>query len=768
MSQHNKIANIYNPQNQSYEELLTSFVLRKKEFMKIKKELKVSNLDSSIQHFLIEGQRGTGKTTLLLRLRYEIENDKELSHLVAVQFGEEQYGIYDLCRVWENAAEILEDIEGFENLSNELDEESENKNYTTDCFSKVEKYLKKNNKRLVLLLDNFGDILDKLSEIEQKRLRDILHESKYIQLITATSRSLEYTYKHDQPFFEFFKKIKLEGLDKEHTQILLEQLSTTIDNDIQDIIENQPNRIEIIRRLTGGIPRTIVLLFEIFLDDSANVFEDLEAILDRVTPLYKHRMDDLPTQQQAIMDTIALNWDGITTKEITEGLKKRGFNTKQVSSQLKVLERHGLVEARFIDKKNKVYLIKERFFNIWYLMRYGRRKSKQQVLWLVRFLEEWCDDTELEKKAKKHIQCAKDGKLNPKGHYMANAIAALIKDRNLQHEVLETTKESLKKFDLDIDKKITQSDKDLDTRATKAYYDDKYNDTLKYLSQIQTKNHITYSNMAVVYKKLEDFENSIKYYEMAIENGSVSALDNLAYLYESEYENYDMAIKYYKKAVEQDNISAMKGLGYLYKRINKNNVETIKYYKMAANKGDLDAIKELAGLYAEDNNTVSLAIKYYKIAIKQNDVGSMNNLAYLYYDQNTNKIESLDLSTKSITIEKDYYNTLTHAKTLLWNDHYSESMEYFREFITTYPYDEFLDFITDYFLLLMAKKQYNLAYKIFENLNHLKNQFKPIYYALMKLLKDKYPKEYLKMGSELEETVEEVLMKVEKMRKVYC
>jgi hypothetical protein len=155
------------------------------------------------------------------------------------------------------------------------------------------------------------------------------------------------------------------------------------------------------------------------------------------------------------------------------------------------------------------------------------------------------------------------------------------------------------------------------------------------------------------------------------------------------------------------------------------------------------------------------------MAIEQDDAGAMNNLAYLYYDRNRNKVESLELSTKSITMEKDYYNTLTHAKILLWNDKYSESMEYFRDFIITYPYDEFLDFITDYFLLLMAKKQYNLAYKVFVDINQLKNQFKPIYYALMKILKDKYPKEYLKMGSELEETVEEILVKVEKKRKVY-
>ena len=804
MSQHNKIANIYNPQNQNYEELLTSFVIRKKEFMKIKKELKVSNKASSIQHFLIEGQRGTGKTTLLLRLRYEIENDEELSHLIAVQFGEEQYGIYDLCRIWENAAEILEDIDGFENLSNDLDEVNEDKNYSTDCFGIVEKYLKKNNKRLVLLLDNFGDILDKLSEIEQKRLRDILHESKYIQLITTTSRSLEYTYKYDQPFFEFFKKIKLEGLDKEHTQILLEQLSTNMDNDIEDIIENQPNRIEIIRRLTGGIPRTIVLLFEIFLDESANVFEDLEAILDRVTPLYKHRMDDLPTQQQAIMDTIALNWDGITTREITDGLKKRGFNTKQVSSQLKVLERHDLIEARFIDKKNKVYLIKERFFNIWYLMRYGRKKNKQQVIWLIKFLEEWCSDDELVTRVKNHIKCAKEGNLHPKGGlYIAHALSSIIEDKKLQHELLDETKKALRKFDSNIDKKIYTSDIELFEKANTQYEKKEYQQSIMYLEKIQNKDNETYHNIGFIYDYyLKNYTLAIKYYKLAIDKNNIDSMNNLGVIYQEEIVNLDLAIKYYKMAIKNGQIDAMNNLAGLYHKEIKNDTLAIQHYEMAIEHNNIESMKNLALLYSSQEK-YELSIKYYKMAIKHNDIEAMNNigllyiqfmdnvklavkylkmasnknhkdamfnLAWLYYTENINKEDSLDLCINSqIYNDAQAYN-FPYAIILLWNNKYKESIEKIKfllnnpEALTKFSFAETL---TNYFIFLLAKKQYHLAYNLFEEFKDLKNKLKPIYYALMKILKDKYPKEYLKMGSELEETVEEILIEVEEKREVY-
>ncbi len=156
MSLSNQISHIYNPANQNYEELIEGFVIRKKEFKKISNELKCDDLKNSPQHFLIEGQRGTGKTSLLLRIRYEIENNNNLDNLIAVQFSEEQYNIFDLCRIWESSAEALEEVDGFESLSDELDKMSEDDDYIKECFYIFEKYLIKNKKRLVLLLDK-GD-----------------------------------------------------------------------------------------------------------------------------------------------------------------------------------------------------------------------------------------------------------------------------------------------------------------------------------------------------------------------------------------------------------------------------------------------------------------------------------------------------------------------------------------------------------------------------------------------------------------------------------
>ncbi len=665
MSRANKtIANIYNPLNQDKKSLLDNFVVRQKEFNTVFRDLKTSKLNQTSQNFLIQGQRGSGKTTLLAKLRYEIEDSKKLSHLLVIQFTEEQYNIFSLNRLWETVADSLEEIKGFEKITEEMDEYKDD----DDFYFLLTKYLKKNKKKLVLLIDNFGHILDKLKEIEHKKLRDILHESD-LQIIAASTKTLETAYKHDKPFFESFKTVYLDALTKTDVQILLENLSDQYDDHKAiEIIKNQKGRIETIRRLTGGIPRTIILLYEIILDDSANVFEDLEGILDKITPLYRHKMDNLATQQQVIVDAIALNWDGMLTSEIS---KKTNLETKTIAAQLKILEKSGFITSKLINKKNKLYMIDERFFNIWYLMRYGRKKKKQQVLWLVSFLNEWCTEDELVQKAKNHITCAKADTLNQGGgYYMAEALSQSVQDTELQYEVLTSTKKHIFQTNPELAESLSDTTDEMILEvANKAY-------------------------------RVEDFKKAEKYYLMAVENKDAGAMFNLALLYESEFKDFKKAEKYYLMAIENDF---------------KNNMEFLLQTTLVS-----DGIR---------NDLLSIFGKYHT---------------------KTNYISVFALSIILLNAEK-----------------YKESTEYFNLFLDlTEKTDNLQKHITNFFILLISRKQYHLALKLFqENEFHLKDKIKPVYYALMNLMQEEYPKEYKRMGAEVSDTVYEVLEKIKALEK---
>ena len=76
----------------------------------------------------------------------------------------------------------------------------------------------------------------------------------------------------------------------------------------------------------------------------------------------------------------------------------------------------------------------------------------------------------------------------------------------------------------------------------------------------------------------------------------------------------------------------------------------------------------------------------------------------------------------------------------------------------------FIDLSQIYLKLLLAKKQYHTAYNYFQNEEwQLNVRFKPLYYATVFFLRDEYPTEYLRMGPELEETVDDILAEVAQM-----
>lgn len=386
---------LYNPNNLTEEELVDRFVVRVKEFQKIYKDIKISDMKYPEQHYIIEAKRGYGKTTLLKRLYFEIKRDSELNgRLIPVILPEEQYNIRKLFKLWEVTAQQLEiESDEFIGLYNEMLKYSKEEDYEDICFKILEIKLKDKNIKLILLIDNTFDILMKFKIYEQQKLREILLTSAEIRIIGATSEVLEFTFDYNKPFYDFFKHIKLKGLNAEETVEFFEKLGKIYNKkNINEILKSNSGKIEALRRLSGGAPRMMLLLFNTFIRNSRSAFKELEILIDRVTPLYKNTMDRLSPVQQEIVDVIALSWDAINTKEIADKIR---MQSKEVSAQLNQLEKNGVINKIPVNKKNYMYQIKDRFFNIWYLMRFGGEKQNHKVQWLVAFVENWCSRNEL-------------------------------------------------------------------------------------------------------------------------------------------------------------------------------------------------------------------------------------------------------------------------------------------------------------------------------------------------------------------------------------
>ena len=276
---------LYNPDRKSKEQLINEFVVRNDILKDILTDIESSDMDIPEQHYLLVGQRGTGKTTLLHRIKYEIEDSKKLKNwLIPIVFNEEQYNVSELANLWENIGHILEDYYGFSGIYHEMEIQALHENFEEKCYEILERFLEKYKKKLVLLIDNIGDLLKKMEDKEIRRLREILQTKSNFRLIAASSFYLDSILDYQQPFFEFFKVIRLDGLSKSETEKLLLKLGEVYNEKqtITKIIKQTPERIETLRVLTGGVPRTIALMFRIFTDyEHENSLKDLRKDIRR-------------------------------------------------------------------------------------------------------------------------------------------------------------------------------------------------------------------------------------------------------------------------------------------------------------------------------------------------------------------------------------------------------------------------------------------------------------------------------------------------------
>lgn len=95
----------------------------------------------------------------------------------------------------------------------------------------------------------------------------------------------------------------------------------------------------------------------------------------------------------------------------------------------------------------------------------------------------------------------------------------------------------------------------------------------------------------VYFETKNDHDNILKYYSLAIQKGSIDAMDNLASYY-FRLEDWPNMTKYYLMAIENNYSASMNNLAKYYYNIDDYN-NMIKYYLMAIDNGNSDAEEHL-------------------------------------------------------------------------------------------------------------------------------------------------------------------------------
>jgi hypothetical protein len=426
---------VYNPDLLAKHELVSLFVARRPLLDRLVRDLRDETVGVA-QHHLIVGRRGMGKTTLLRRLRYAIEDDPDLdARFVALVFPEEQYNVASLSDFWLNCVDALADSlesrgrretvaidEQVAAITAVVDEAERRASALSLLLSIADRIAR----RMVLLVDNLDLVFARIAQ-DDWALREILSREPRLLLFGATSQALESSFRYDQAFYDFFRIHQLDGLDETQTfEVMRHMAEIAKQPRVLKVIEDDPGRIQTLRLLSGGNPRTLVLLFNLLSQGTeGDARSDLERLLDQITPLYKHRFEELPAQAQRVVDGLALGWDPMTARDLADRLR---LDINQTSAQLNRLVKQGVVEkTRLPGTARTGFQISERFFNIWYLMRASRR-MRRRLIFLVEFLELFFPKPAPQARAQRRLRAtesARDGEVMPSSPPFSHTLACI-------------------------------------------------------------------------------------------------------------------------------------------------------------------------------------------------------------------------------------------------------------------------------------------------------------------------------------------------------
>jgi tetratricopeptide (TPR) repeat protein len=669
-----------------------------------------------------------GKSTLLKRI--EVELRKNDSKFIPLLFPEEQYNLNNLSEFWLNSLDALadvlelikmkEEVKLIDSKVKELEKIKNEDDLAKQAFQFLIEMSKKINKRPVLLIDNMSFIFDRLDKNEQHTLRAWLMQNEAPILIGASAVEIEDTFNYGAPFYDAFQISYLNKLSFEELLDILNNLAKV--TNAQEILANiheEIARLKTIHQLTGGNPRTAVMLFKIIIKGfSKEINDDLEALLDEITPLYKARFEELSVQMQIIVDAIALHWDPMNLEQLRTETR---LENNQLSPQLKRLIELGWIEKLDAYKaKGNAYQISERFFNIWFLMRRSSRRQKKELYCLSKFLEIFYGD-DLHTIAKNSL-AIESKSLN---HITYNlAMAEVVKDKDLKKQLTDKchkdlkdeakeNPEILKQFGLlesnKIDKgtvdfvklekiylnKLKKDEKDAKTwfKLGNLYQEDYVKEYDKseqaYLKSIELEPNapaLQY-NIGILYQKdyFKEYKKAVQAYLKAIELGinNAEVWFILGNLYQEEcFKEYEKAEQAYFKAIELDinDAEVWVNLGSLYQEDYFEEYEKSEQALLKAielDKGNCFAWILLGNLYQEDffKEYEKSEQAYLKvIKLDENDSFAWTKLGSLYQNY-LHEYEKAEQAYLKVT-DLDKNDSLVWIKLgILYHDNYFKEYE---------------------------------------------------------------------------------------------
>src|SRR5579864_210074 len=327
----------YNPHRMDRASLLATLTGRDELLKKLIGHLRMQRGAAEPRHLFLYGPRGIGKTTLLLALRYSIEDDPGLrSAFEVVQLSEEERRISNLPSFAVRLLELLASArkardERAEPLDDLLAQARERPDKALDQLLAAGKRL--HGRQAVFLLDNFDELAIAAVSGRQRRqprrgspsallaeeLYRLVEHPSFLLVATALrapARRREFPAKLLNRFAEPIRVAPLAG------GMELVRKRAALAGREADLMRQSgfSSRIAGLDRLTGGNPRLLVYLYESLESlPSLDLPRVVLRLVDDLTPMYQDVIDRLLNRgQAAVLESLAARGGVGSVKDIAK------------------------------------------------------------------------------------------------------------------------------------------------------------------------------------------------------------------------------------------------------------------------------------------------------------------------------------------------------------------------------------------------------------------------------------------------------------------
>ena len=344
-------------------------------------------------HLLFIGPRGIGKTHLLSCIEDAVQSDEALdASIVVVRFPEESNRTLSFADFLIGMCGILKDVLENEPLWAELfaavQTEEDDARVADTLVPAIRDENRRHGRTLLVMLENLGEILTR--QIRDRNdvasLRKFLMADNGCLLVATAPLHFDGITDVEQPFYDFFDVQILESLSFEETvEVIRRNLEWEEREDVLKKLDDIRPRLQALYRMTGGNPRLTMMLYELIAHESiTSVQEQFHLLLDRISPFYQGRLNDLPPGQCALLECLASMRDQEKTPAAIAARMR--MSQQETSSLLKRLsDAHYLRAARHPrDRRSRLYTIREGFFDIWLAMNLSRG-ARRRLPFLLEF-----------------------------------------------------------------------------------------------------------------------------------------------------------------------------------------------------------------------------------------------------------------------------------------------------------------------------------------------------------------------------------------------